>query len=75
MTSRMGSVEHRYMNDAAFHQLVRVIEQVLENVDLTPSEVREAAMYACIRFEQFHPKTFRLTVEDAQRIKDRIAGG
>lgn len=68
MSRYFDSIENRYERDPDFHQLVRVIEQQLENMQFTPTEVREAAMYAIIRFEAYHHRTFppieRISHED-----------
>jgi hypothetical protein len=55
MSSPMSKSEERYRSDPAFHHMVKAIESVLKDQRLTPSEVREAAMLACYRFELRHP--------------------
>ncbi|AKU93350.1 hypothetical protein AKJ09_00082 [Labilithrix luteola] len=39
------------MNDSTFHAVVDTLEKLIHDLQLTPSEVREAAMYACVRVE------------------------
>ncbi len=46
------SAEDRYQNDPEFHALVTTMEAAYERLQFTPSEMREAAVYAAIRVEQ-----------------------
>ncbi len=75
----MDTPQERYMRDPVFNQLVSVIEAMLHRAEFTPSEVREAAMLACIRHENATVRQYRLVipeeVEDAQAILDRWARG
>ncbi len=50
MTNRM-SVEERYHRDPMFHSVVTALEAAIMNLNLTPTEIREAATYAAIRVE------------------------
>jgi hypothetical protein len=43
--------EDRYFHDPTFHALVDSMVDAIINLRLTPSELRDAAMYAAIRFE------------------------
>jgi len=43
--------EHRYRRDPKFKLFVDVIESMLQKAEMSPSEVREGAMLACIHFE------------------------
>ena len=64
--SNFEELEKRYFHDPAFHQLVDVIFHCMYEVHLTPSEVREAAMMACFKFEMKHPgMKLRLGVTDS----------
>lgn len=45
-------VRERYLHDAAFKQAVDVMQSMVMGLHLTPSEVREAAMLACIMIEE-----------------------
>lgn len=49
-------LKERYRNDAAFHHMVKVIENALHLAVLTPSEVRDAAVFASIKFELMNPQ-------------------
>jgi hypothetical protein len=41
-----------YLSDPMFRRMVDVIETMLHQAEMTPSEVRAAATFACIRYEQ-----------------------
>lgn len=43
--------DERYAHDPAFHALVQQLEGIIEGLHLSPSEIREAATYACYRVE------------------------
>ena len=57
LSSREGemmSPRERYYNDPAFHTLVDImIHAIMEN-NYTPSEMRDAALLASIRYEETH---------------------
>lgn len=52
----MMNVEDRYKQDAAFAQVVNALENMIRTFKLTPTEIREAAMYAAYRFEMGSPR-------------------
>ena len=56
----IDDVEHRYLHDPIFHHLVSAIEAMIETLQCTPTETREACMYAQMRVESRHPRTFVL---------------
>ena len=58
--SPMDRIDDRYRNDPAFHAMVDTMRAVIENMQLTPSEVREAAMYACYQTEMRRPTPIRI---------------
>ena len=45
----------RYFSDPLFHALVDYLTKEIERLKLSPSEIRDAAMLACIRFEMTRP--------------------
>jgi hypothetical protein len=45
-------VRERYRNDAAFHAVVDMLQGMILKMELAPSEVREAAMLACVLVEE-----------------------
>ena len=56
----MRSPRDRYASDPAFHHLVDLIEVMIERAEFSPSEIREAAMLACINHEMRHIRPLRI---------------
>ncbi len=52
----MNDLKSRYLNDPIFHTIVNHIRAIITSATLTPSEVREAAMVACVIDEQYKPR-------------------
>ena len=50
----MKTPRDKYLNDPEYHQLVRMLESFIERAQFTPSELREAAVLACINYEMRH---------------------
>lgn len=46
-------VQARYNTDPAFRGVVDMLHALIRNVQLSPAEVRQAAMLASIRYEMF----------------------
>ncbi len=47
----MRSPEEKYRNDTHYRMLVDALEGMIHQAQFTPSEIREAAIYAAIRYE------------------------
>lgn len=47
----LSRVEDRYLHDNTFRAVVDTLRAVVERLELTPSEVREAAVFACVLSE------------------------
>lgn len=52
----MQSIQYRYQNDPMIKALVDRLVSAIENLELTPSEVRECAMLAAVRHEMYSKK-------------------
>lgn len=52
-----GRLEEKYLNDPTFHMVVDSMYNLIEKCQLTPDEIREAAMFAAIRYSYLHPMT------------------
>ena len=52
----MKTPEQKYMYDPDYHMLVDLLESFIYRNQYTPSEMREAAMFACIKYEMNQPK-------------------
>lgn len=49
---KMRVPAERYQTDSSFNHLVNSIECLLHQAEFTPSDVKEAAMLACILYEE-----------------------
>jgi hypothetical protein len=50
----MDDAKYRYQTDPVFHRLVDVLYNAINTMQLSPSEIRDAAMFAAIMFEERH---------------------
>jgi hypothetical protein len=48
----MKTPQEKYQNDSKYRRLVDAIEGLIHQAEFTPSEAREAAMFACILYEE-----------------------
>lgn len=63
-------VHERYHRDPAFRQLVDVLELQIRQLKLTPTEVREAAVLACVHYEQHtYRRTYVIPCREADAIE------
>jgi hypothetical protein len=46
--------EERYRREPMYHAMVDMLTSVMAKLEMTPVEVREAAVFACIRFEHLN---------------------
>lgn len=46
----------RYFNDPMFRAVVTQLEKLIVELEMSSHEIREAAMYACMRVEMRYPK-------------------
>lgn len=61
------NLDDRFNNDPVFHQVVMNLQMLIQKLQLTPSEVREAAVFACMRQELLdgpRPLSFSPSMED-----------
>lgn len=63
--SRLMTAEERYERDPMFHAVVDSLEAAIHNLNLTPTEIREAAMLAALRYERRRPSAY-LVNEDGR---------
>ena len=69
----MKSIRDRYLTDAAFHYVVDSMRALISGAQLTPSEVREAAMLACIIEEERRPaRPIVLTDDEVRMLTDYL---
>lgn len=73
----MKTPREKYENDPRYNQLVTTLEMFVENAEFTPSELREACVYACIRCEARRmPKSIIIPdkIEDALNVLEKYTG-
>ena len=70
----MKSPKEKYLNDPEYHHLVLTLEQLIETARFTPSELREACIFASINYEMRHVRDMRIDsrVEGAMQILDEF---
>lgn len=56
----MMTAEERYRHDPVFHQLVDAVYAAIVEKKYTPSEVRDAAMLAALKYEMTHVRSLWL---------------
>ena len=49
----MKTPNEKYANDPSYRQLVDMLTALIDQAKYTPSEIREACMLACIRYEHY----------------------
>lgn len=52
--------ETRYSHDPAFKQLVDIMHHFIQKAEFTPTEMREAALLACIHYESYQVRRIYL---------------
>ena len=50
--------EKAYMSDPHFRSLVDHMIKLIMNLEFSPSDLRGAAVFACIRFERISPRQY-----------------
>lgn len=51
MGAKMKSPDERYLQDPQYRQVVDMLESFIHKYHFSPSELREMAVMACIRYE------------------------
>jgi hypothetical protein len=71
----MMTPREKYESDAAYHNLVCVLEGLIHKADYTPSELREACIYACIRYESYQVRVMNIPINSAINDAMRVMEG
>lgn len=61
---RVTDPRRAYMTDPVFKMVVDSLEAVIQRAQLTPNEVRAAAMQACINYEMKTTRPFVVALPD-----------
>lgn len=61
--SPLTRTEDKYEIDAAFRSVVDLLEMMIHKLELTPGEVREAAVYACMRVEMRRVRSYLVPLD------------
>ena len=48
----LGVPQQKYEEDAQYRHVVDMLESIIHSANFTPGEIREAAVLACIHYEQ-----------------------
>lgn len=68
----LDKARKRYANDVHFRMLVDVLITQVLTLELTPSELREAAVFACILVEERRPVVFSLRPDPSGVPGERV---
>lgn len=55
MSFTLSNADHRYTNDPTYRTIVDFLKNMILKLELAPSEIREAAMLACVQVEMSRP--------------------
>lgn len=59
------NMHERYLHDPLIRNLVDTLESIMSKLQMTPTEVRECAMLACVHHEEHKIR---------QQYRDRLTG-
>lgn len=65
----MLDVRERYRRDPLFNKLVQLLMHPIAEAQMTPTEVREAAMLACVLHEERNPRPMMLTPDQFDQVQ------
>lgn len=63
----IDSVEDRYQRDPQFRTVVDMLEHLIRGAQMTPTEVREAAILATIHYESYTVRPYLIPVSEDRR--------
>lgn len=71
--TRLDTLEDRYQNDPAFRHVVDSLQAIILGLELSPGEVREAAMFAAFRVELYHPRPLYIRLREDAEVMGQLA--
>ena len=66
----LDKAEEAYRNDPQFRQLIDILVQQIQLLEFSPSEIRQAAVFACIVQERRNPKPLLINMQSRPNEKD-----
>jgi hypothetical protein len=72
MDITMKTPRQKYQHDPQYRQLVQAMLAQVHEAQFTPSEIREAAILACIMYEETRIRTCDFVVPDIEESFDNI---
>ena len=69
------SPRQRYMEDATFKAMVDMMTAHMMNCDYTPSEMREAALLASIRYYEMRPQGLVVRADQLHELMRKLEEG
>lgn len=57
----------RYQKDPEFHQLVDMMQAMIHRAQFSPSEIREAALLACVIYEETQARSVYMRAAERMR--------
>jgi hypothetical protein len=64
----IDQANHSYRSDPTFKTVVDTIEAWIHSANVTPGEVRAAAMLACIHFENRQPRRYLFNPDTGEAV-------
>lgn len=65
----MIPADKRYRDDMQFKSLVDTLYAMISRLDFTPTEIREAAMLAQLKYELDHPRPITLSADLMRELR------
>lgn len=59
----------KYLRDPAYKALVDMIEHLIHRAEFSPSEIREAAMLACINYEMYTMRSYQIRLPENSAVE------
>ena len=70
-----GSPRERYFNDGVFKAMVDMMTAHMLRCDYTPSEMREAALLASIRYYELRPQGLTVKADELHELMQKWEEG
>ena len=71
----MTTPRERYYNDPQFHALVNMMTSYIMQADYTPSEMREAALLASIKYYEIRPQGLEVCADGLHQLMRKLEEG